>query len=151
MTGPALAVLVFDGWCGFCTRSVDVIRRLDRHGRLEVLAHQRHGVYQRTGLTRAECEAAAWVVHRDGTRTSGARAVADALAVATGRRWPVRSFAVPGVAALADRAYAWVAANRRRLPGAEPWCQAHPGSCEAGVASCAAPAGRPGSGGTTRG
>lgn len=38
--------LVYDGYCGFCTRSVGWVSRLDRHDRVRSVAHQLPGVRQ---------------------------------------------------------------------------------------------------------
>jgi predicted DCC family thiol-disulfide oxidoreductase YuxK len=120
--------LLFDGCCGFCTRCVHWLSRLDRHQRVRPVPYQMSGAPERHGLTVAECAAAAWAVEADGTHHRGAAAVNAALAAALGTQLPVRLYHVPGVGRLQDRAYAGVARNRRHLPGTTPWCQAHPGA-----------------------
>lgn len=62
----AATVLVFDGHCGFCTRAVAWILRLDRRHRLIPLPYQLPGVPQRYGLTYEDCRAAAWTFTPDG-------------------------------------------------------------------------------------
>jgi predicted DCC family thiol-disulfide oxidoreductase YuxK len=119
--------LVFDGCCGFCTRTVRWLLRLDRHERVHAVPSQLPGTPQRLGLTPAECAAAAWVVDADGTRHRGAGAVNAALAAALGTSLPVRLYRVGPIGRLQDRAYAWVARNRHQLPGITPWCEAHAG------------------------
>jgi predicted DCC family thiol-disulfide oxidoreductase YuxK len=129
--------LVFDGRCGFCTRAVLMIRRLDRGDRVRLHAFQQVGVLERFALTEDQARSAAWAV-RDGRTTQGAAAVAVALDAATGV--PVWSAArrLPGVAWAQDRLYRWVADHRYRLRGAVPWCEATPGACsdDLGGASC---------------
>lgn len=51
---PNRVDLVFDGYCGFCTRSVRIIRRIDRHDRVNVFAVQAAGTHQRTGVSAEE-------------------------------------------------------------------------------------------------
>lgn len=121
--------LVFDGDCGFCTRAVGWIERLDRHGRVRAVACQMPGVAEAHGLTAMQCAEAVWAFTPDGRRHRGASAANAVLGTALGTRLPLRIYALPGSRALQDRAYDWVAANRRRFPGATPWCRAHSG-CE---------------------
>jgi len=59
-------VLIFDGRCGFCTRAARWIRRWDRRGRVRLVPCQRPGAPERYGLTRAQCEEAAWAITPDG-------------------------------------------------------------------------------------
>lgn len=133
---PATATVVFDGWCGFCTRSVRLIGALDRRRRLTVVAAQQTGAAAATGLTAAETDAAAWLLTPDGRRLAGAPAVATAVAVALGTRLPLVPWLVPGIPRLAEAAYAWIAANRRRFRGDEPWCARHPGRCTGESEAC---------------
>lgn len=133
---PSGATLVFDGWCGFCTRSVRLLEALDRRHRLRVVAAQQPGVADSLGLTPEETAAAAWVLTPDGSRCAGARAIATAVAVALGTRLPLVAWMVPGFGPLADRVYAWIADNRRRLRGDQPWCARHPERCQSRGVSC---------------
>ena len=54
--------VVFDGRCGFCTRTVGWVQRLDRHGQIELHAWQHPGVPERFGLTPQQCDASVWAV-----------------------------------------------------------------------------------------
>jgi predicted DCC family thiol-disulfide oxidoreductase YuxK len=85
-------------------------------------------VAERTGLTTAQTDAAAWAIAGD-VRVGGARAIALVLAVASSSRIPMLPFRVPGAGWILDRVYEWIAAHRSRLPGDTPWCQAHPQEC----------------------
>ena len=60
--------LVFDGTCGFCTRSVRLLEALDRNRRVTAMPFQKSGVPASVGLTLEECEAAAWAIAPDGDR-----------------------------------------------------------------------------------
>jgi predicted DCC family thiol-disulfide oxidoreductase YuxK len=137
----AEVTLVFDGCCGFCTRCVDWLTRLGRRRRVPPVAFQLPGVPELYGLTAAECAAAAWAVDADGTRHRGAAAANAALSAALGTTLPLRLYRVGPVGRLQDRAYAWVARNRRHLPGVAPWCQTHPGAgCTDDVGAAPGPA-----------
>ncbi|WP_240625248.1 thiol-disulfide oxidoreductase DCC family protein [Kocuria tytonicola] len=54
--------VVFDGRCGFCTRSVGWVRALDRHGRIELHPWQGPGVLERFGLTPEQANTSVWAV-----------------------------------------------------------------------------------------
>lgn len=131
---------VFDGYCGFCTRSVQWIERLDRHRRVTLVPYQAPGMPEAHGLSVADCEAAAWALAPDGRRERGAGAVNAALGAAIGSGLPLRLYRAPGVRQLQDAVYAWIANNRRRLRGVTPWCIARPeAGCGEGERSCALP------------
>lgn len=59
--------VVFDGRCGFCTRSVGWVRALDRHGRIELHPWQGPGVLERFGLTPEQGNASVWAVPTEHT------------------------------------------------------------------------------------
>lgn len=132
MTGPALpdhVVLIFDGTCDFCTRSVRLLRSLDTRGRVTPIPFQRSGTTDAYGLTIAQCEHAAWAVTPDGRRYPGAAAINVALSAALGRRLPWLLYRLPGVRSVQDRVYATIARNRSRLRGDTPYCQQVPDAC----------------------
>ena len=105
------------------------MRALDRSHRVSVVPFQQTGVTADNGLTIAQCEAAAWTITPDGRRLQGAAAMAMALAVALQTRLALVVYAIPVLRQLQDAAYAWVARNRRRLPGVRPHCDEHPDDC----------------------
>lgn len=119
--------LVFDGQCGFCTRAVGWLHRLDRHQRVETVPLQAPGAPESVGVTEADCVASLRWQGRDGTRLSGAAAANAALASAAGSRVPMRLYRLTST--VQDRGYAWVAANRHRLPGVRPHCESAPVEC----------------------
>ena len=101
---------------------------MDRKQRVDVVAAQAHGVWERTGLIEAQTDRAAWTVAGDSV-VGGPRGVALMLAVAWNSKIPLLPFRLPGVPSLLDRLYELIASNRQRLPGETPWCLAHPGEC----------------------
>ncbi|MFN8156757.1 MAG: DCC1-like thiol-disulfide oxidoreductase family protein [Candidatus Nanopelagicales bacterium] len=127
------AVLVFDGDCGFCTTSVTWLAEQFPEAFATV-------PYQRTdldvlGLTERECdERIQWIGDVTApvtTRAQGAAAVGRLLQVGGRSRGGAVGLAARGLGALAvtrptsyvaDAVYAWVAANRYRLPGGTPAC-----------------------------
>ena len=114
-----VGVLVYDGDCGFCTRSAQwAMRRA--HG-MQVVPWQQADLVS-LGLTADQCGSAVQFV-RDGTVRSGGAAVAEALREcglpyrAAGRLLGARA-----LRPLVERGYALVARNRHRLPGSTAAC-----------------------------
>ncbi len=101
---------------------------LDRRRRVTTVPYQKPGAPEAHGLSVAECEAAAWAVTPGGSY-AGAAATNTVLAAVLGTRLPLLLYATPGIKLLQDGAYAWVARNRRRLPGDTPYCRRHPDEC----------------------
>lgn len=118
-----MGLLVYDGDCAFCTSFVTLARRWVNPG-AETLPWQRADLTS-LGLTEQQCQDALQYRDRFGRWTSAGRAIAALL---RDGRQPWRSFgrvaSLPGFASCVDRAYAWAARNRYRLPGGTPACQA---------------------------
>ncbi|MFZ9482024.1 MAG: thiol-disulfide oxidoreductase DCC family protein [Ilumatobacteraceae bacterium] len=122
---PALPLIVFDGDCGFCTRSIEWGRRWIR--RLPTAVP-----YQRTdlaslGLDEVACRTAVQFVDAEGRIAAGERAV-SALLRSAGLPWSPLGWIIglPGVRSLAGIIYRWIARNRHRLPGASDACAIGP-------------------------
>lgn len=120
-------LLVFDGECGFCTRSLGWLRLVDRKRLIETAPYQRAGVPEQLGISREQCAASVQWRGADGSRAEGAEAVNAALSFALGTRWPERVYRHS--TGVQRRLYRWVAENRRRLPGMTPWCARYPDDC----------------------
>jgi predicted DCC family thiol-disulfide oxidoreductase YuxK len=118
-------VLVYDGDCGFCTKSADLLDRRVRPD-ASIVAWQ-HTDLDRWGLTPEEAAAAVQWVSSDGVVASGHRAVANVLGQG-GPGWRLlgRILLLPGVSWVAEKVYGWVAAHRYRLPGGTPACRMAP-------------------------
>lgn len=116
-------VFIFDGDCGFCTTSSNVLRRVFdplKHFAIEPYQHLDLDAY---GLTEADCDAAAQYVREDGSVHAGHRAISRALL--DGRPLAVPFGAVlslPVIDQVAEVVYHWVAENRGMLPGGTPAC-----------------------------
>lgn len=120
-------LLVFDGNCGFCTRTLGWLRLIDGRRRIDSVPFQRPGIPESLGLTAEQCAASVQWRGADGGRAEGAEAVSAALSVALDADWPNRLYR--RTSGVQRKAYAWVAANRYRLPGVTPWCTRHPQDC----------------------
>jgi predicted DCC family thiol-disulfide oxidoreductase YuxK len=127
-TEPA-GTLFFDGACGMCTRSRDLLLRMDRTGKLQTEALQSPGTAQRLGIAPTSLlESLRWL-DSSGTVYSGAEAANAAFSAAIGTRIPLAIYRIPGIRFIEDAVYRWVAANRYRFPGTTPYCQSHPNAC----------------------
>ena len=114
-------MLIYDGDCGFCKRSLGWMIRLGT-----TCAHQSAQDSDLTalGLTERDAEEAAWFVLGD-RRWRGHEAIARALQ--TSRCGPVRlggaALGSRMLRPLTSRGYAWVARHRHQLPGGTAACE----------------------------
>jgi predicted DCC family thiol-disulfide oxidoreductase YuxK len=116
------AVLIYDGECNICIRSVEWIRRQDPGGAIELLAFQDPRLPIRfPELPIQRCREAMQLLTPDGKRREGAEAVEELLRILPGFRWLAWGFRVPGVRRLARAVYRYVA-RRRRVLGCADHC-----------------------------
>jgi len=119
---PPRPVVIYHGECGFCRRWADRLRKLDRRQALVLLPLQAPDAVRISGCSRAALERAVHLVGVDGAVFAGAAAVREACRCLPAG-WIVRILlGVPGVMAVAERAYAWVAGRwgpvgRRTIDG----------------------------------
>jgi predicted DCC family thiol-disulfide oxidoreductase YuxK len=116
-------VLLFDGSCNFCTACAELLHVLDWRHRLQSFPFQRSGVPQSYGLTVAQCERAAWIISPTGRIYREAQAVNAALDAIVVLPCFLFLYQLPGIRQIEDKVYAWVAKNRRFLPGIRPYCE----------------------------
>ena len=128
-TVPPRLILIFDGSCDFCTRTVRLVRAVDRRGRITIVPFQRPGEPERHGLTVPQCEGSVWAITPDGTTFHAAAAANLTAAVALGVPLPLWLYAMPGVEALQEAVYQVIARNRSHIPGDTPYCEQHPEEC----------------------
>ena len=113
-------LVVWDGTCGFCRRSVEHLR--DRAGdRLDFIPYQHvHRYFD--DIYEEDFERAVHLIEPDGTYSAGAEAVFRALDYApdggTGR-WLYE--AIPAFAVLSERGYRWVAEHRPLVSKLSRW------------------------------
>jgi len=117
---------VYDGDCGFCTRSLRLALRLGA-----TCPHQpaRATDLDALGLTDEMVHGAAWFVTED-RLYRGHEAIAQVLLSSKYAAVRLAGTIVGSrvMRPLASRAYAWVAAHRHRLPGAGSVCRMPPPS-----------------------
>jgi predicted DCC family thiol-disulfide oxidoreductase YuxK len=118
-------VLLYDGDCGFCTRSARLARRI-------LPANCAVAPWQGTdlaalGTTEVRAQREVLWVSRSGSVSGGARAIGRAL-MAAGFPWAVLGvpLLLPPLSWVAGGVYRLVAANRMRLPGGTPACAVPP-------------------------
>lgn len=117
-------VVFFDGDCAFCSRSIRLLARLDRHDRLRFSPLQGPLAGEK-GLCRYASEAdGSMVVLRESdgrvlTHSDGVLEVARAL----GFPWALGSILAALPLWLRDSAYKWIARNRYRWFGKADACQ----------------------------
>ena len=88
MNTNAVGTLFFDGACGMCTRSRDLLLKMDRTGKLRTETLQSPGAAQRLGIAPTSLlESVRWL-DSSGTVYSGAEAANAALSAAIGTRMP---------------------------------------------------------------
>lgn len=119
-----LPLLVYDGDCGFCTRSAWLVDRLPV--RCDVVPWQETDLVA-FGVSEARARHEVVWIEPGGRVSGGASAVAEVFKHAA-MPWPVLGWVLsaPLVRTLAGLVYRWVAANRSRLPGVTPACQLPP-------------------------
>ena len=100
-----------------------LVKALDFANRLDIAPFQDGAALARAGLTPEEGGSAAWLLLPNGARYRGAGAAWAAIAVAV----PILGdlllafYHLPGVRAVQDAAYRWVAVNRRYFPSGPPY------------------------------
>lgn len=118
--------VVYDGQCRVCTRLVDMLRRWDRKGIIEVIPSQNTSVYSRFPWIPPEAYVEAMQMIGPGGQTwQGAQAIEQLLRVLPRGKLLGWVFHIPFVGGLIDRFYRWFAKNRYRF-GCGEHCQTHP-------------------------
>src|SRR5262245_65198387 len=104
-------LLLWDGKCGFCRRSIDWVRRHDRLGRFEIIPFQDAPSPPMTPELRDACKRAAHVITSEGRVLRAGRASMFVLRE-TGHPLLGRIFAMPPLVWLVELGYIIVARNR---------------------------------------
>lgn len=113
---PDRHTVVYDGECGVCRRSVELLRRWDTDDRLRLLPFQGPGVMDRfPEITEREFREAVQVIAPDGRHWSGADAMEKALDQTPKGRRLARLFKLPLARPIARRVYRWFARHRSKL------------------------------------
>lgn len=126
-------VLIYDGDCGFCQRSVTVLKRLPVD--VDVTAYQ-FADLELYGTTAERASYEVLLVDRSGRVHGGAQAIARLLVSAGGiyaaAGWLMRT---PPVRWLAAAVYRLIANNRQRMPGGTVACALPPTARESGISA----------------
>lgn len=127
----ARLLLIYDGYCGICTRTVEWVRSRDLAGRIAALPNQTPGLAARTGFSRADVDRAAWAIDRAGRRFAGAAAINRSLYELPGWRFIARLYRLPGIRQIQDLGYRIFAGNRGRFArwGVVPTCEREGAAC----------------------
>lgn len=122
----APARVVFDGDCGFCTRTVQAfLDRLSPDARASIdVTPWQYTDLDELGLTEAETRRSVWWVDPDGRRLAGHRAAARGMEEIGGLwRFPAWFLKVPPTCWLGALGYRLTAEFRGYLPGTTPACE----------------------------
>lgn len=113
--GDAPWVVIYDGACAVCTRTVNRLREWDRDARFEMVPYQADGVRERfPEITAEEFERSVQLIGPEG-RFQGAAAVERILALVPRGRPLAWLFRIPLVRPIAERVYRLFARNRHRF------------------------------------
>src|ERR1051326_4894644 len=124
-------VLIFDGDCGFCTRSVNVIKRLPVDADITPYQFADLELY---GTTEERASYEVLWVDRSGEVHGGAQAIARLL-VSAGGIYAVAGqlLRIPPLRWMAAGVYRAVANNRQRMPGGTVACALPPAARESSI------------------
>ena len=116
-------MLVYDGDCGFCTRSADWIRRR-LPGDVAVVPWQSLDELGALGLSLDDVTTAAWWIDPPAAPRGGHLAIGASL-VAAGGAWRLigRGLLAPPLRWIAAPIYRRIARDRHRLPGGTDACR----------------------------
>ena len=116
MSPGAPWVLVYDGECAVCIRTVNALRDRDRDGRFEMVAYQGRGVTERfPAISDAEFRASVQLIGPEGRRWQGADAIEQIFTLVPGARPLAWLFRIPLARPIARRLYRLFARNRHRF------------------------------------
>ncbi|MEY4980894.1 MAG: hypothetical protein RL174_232 [Actinomycetota bacterium] len=119
-----LAVLIYDGDCAFCNRSL-------QFGLKNLAWFPSHKAFQGLpkeafGLNRTDFESSIWLIGPD-AKFAGHRAAAWILLQQKNPLYRLLGAIIHIAGPVSKSAYAWVAKNRHRLPGGTAACEVSPG------------------------
>lgn len=108
--------LVYDGDCRVCSRSVQLLRQMDKRQEIEMVPAQAAGVRARfPWIPPAAFAEAIQLIGPDGETWQGAAAIEQLVGVLPRGRWIAWMYKIPLVRSIADKLYRWFARNRYRF------------------------------------
>jgi predicted DCC family thiol-disulfide oxidoreductase YuxK len=116
------STLVYDGDCGFCTKSAKWI--LARSRSLEIVQWQAIKDLSSLGLTVQQVQTRAYFVRKNAVVAAGPIAIAESLKLCT-KPWSyVGAFIkLPLISSASQLAYKSIARNRHKMPGSTDSCE----------------------------
>jgi len=115
-------LVLFDGWCPFCTRSIGLLRRLDPFSLVEFVSFREPGIAEWYGIDPRKAEARIQSMGRSGRPAEGMDAMIQ-IALRTAVLWPALPLLLLGRLLFGQRLYDALAVRRFVLmPGG---CVAH--------------------------
>ena len=122
-SGPARMV-VYDGECGFCKRTIRIMKSLDWFGRLEWRPRSEPGLTERFPILKSQDTQSQMVsLHPDGKAYGGFFAVRDIWSQLPLTFIPALLFYIPGASFFGVPVYRWIARNRHRFGVRAPSCE----------------------------
>jgi len=113
---PGKPVLIFDGQCPVCRKTVEFIRENSPRGAFEFLPCQKEEVRQRfPAIKRAQCMRAMQLVLPDGAVLSGEKALPEIVKRLRRYGGLARLFDLPGSGTLSRAFYRWFADRRYHI------------------------------------
>jgi predicted DCC family thiol-disulfide oxidoreductase YuxK len=121
-SGAAKPVLIFDGDCGFCTTTANWIEKRSLTP-VEIQPYQWAKLAD-YGLTEKEAADKVQLVF-DGKIFAGHHCMAKLLLIQPNAllKFLGALMVTPGIDPISAKVYAWIAANRHKLPGGTPACK----------------------------
>ncbi len=114
--GSQSGVVIYDGECAFCINQVHRIQQLDRKAQFEYLPRQDSNTELRFPVLATEdFNSGMRLISPEGKLYVGADAIYQIAMRLPGLKYIAWLYQVPGIRQLAQLAYAWVAANRKKL------------------------------------
>jgi predicted DCC family thiol-disulfide oxidoreductase YuxK len=113
--GKADTLLIYDGICGLCQKSVAWLKERDKHGRLAFVPLQAPGILERFAIPHEEAMQHLHAINQKGRKRKGADAVLWAVSLLPRYRWLRLLWIVPGALPLSRWVYKQVAKRRHLL------------------------------------
>ncbi len=105
--------MIYDGDCGFCRRSVDLLQGLTSQQVTFRASQELHGDFSE--IPTADFEDAVQFIDLSGRVSSGAEAIMESLRYSWMRTLPLRLYRFPPFGAISEALYRSVARNRGQL------------------------------------